>query len=319
MTYEILPEYPQGSPEWHEARSHGIGASDVAAILGLSPWQTPLGVWRTKMGVPNDIPEDLAYFGHALEPVIARWIEDKRPEVGKVRGGFSARSTVVPHLTASPDRTARDENGRIVPVELKTSSAFGREKWAGGVPLFYEAQVQAQCFVLDAPFGWLAVLHGGNEPELYRIETDWEFINDHLIPKTREFWEQHVLTKDAPEPTTSSEAVELWPGDPEQVIEGDERLHELWGAYGLMQAESIQIGQDLDGMKLELQKAMQDATALTHQGRELFTWKPRAGSKRFDATTFKKDHPDLAAEYTRQGEPTRVFMRKTVKEVDTNV
>lgn len=314
MTYEILPTYEQGSPEWHEARTQGIGASDVAAILGLSPWQTPLGVFNTKMGVPNEIPENLAFFGHALEQPIADWITHKHPEVGEVVEGFAARSTVAPWLTATFDRTTTD-NGRVIPIELKTSSAFGREKWVDGVPLYYAAQVQQQNFILDATYGWLAVLHGGNEPELYKIVTDWEFINDHLIPKTEAFWNDHVLTKTPPDPVTSAEAVELWPGNLEVTVEGDERLYELWGAYGQMQAEQVEVGQQLDAIKLELQKAMKDAVALTYEGRELFTWRPRAGSVRWDTKQLEKDMPELAGTYKKQGEPTRVFSRKTVKEV----
>ncbi len=316
MTYEILPTYPQDSAEWHEARMQGIGASDVAAILGLSPWQTPLSVFNTKMGVPNEIPENLAFFGHALEQPIADWITHKHPEVGEVKEGFAARSTVAPWLTATFDRTTTDDAGRVVPIELKTSSAFGREKWVDGVPLYYAAQVQQQNFILDAPYGWLAVLHGGNEPELYKVVTDWEFINDHLIPKTEAFWNDHVLTKTPPDPVTSAEAVELWPGDLEVTVEGDERLYELWGAYGQMQAEQVEVGQQLDAIKLELQKAMKDAVALTYEGRELFTWRPRAGSTRWDTKQLEKDMPQLAATYKKQGKPTRVFSRKTVKEVE---
>lgn len=313
--YEILPDFAQDSPEWHAARQEGIGASDVAAILGLSPWQTPLGVYRTKMGVPNEIPEDLAWHGHNMEPIIAKWIEDKCPEVGMLTSvGMSARSTEWQWLTASPDRLVL-ESHPLIPVELKTSSAFSKESWADGVPLYYAAQVQTQLAVLGAPFGWLAVNHGGPTYGLYRIERDEEFIIEHLVPKTRAFWEEHVLAQVAPEPTTTAEAVELWPGNPDLAIEGDERLYELWGAYGLMQAEQVEISERLDAVKLELQKAMQDATALTYQGRELFTWKPRKGATRFDATAFKKDHPDLAAAYTRPGSPTRTFVRKTVKEV----
>lgn len=309
MSYEILPTYPQDSPEWHEARTNGIGASDVAAILGLSPWQTPLGVFRTKMGVPNEIPENLAYFGHALEAPIAQWITDKHPEVGRVAEGFAARSTVCPWLTATFDRVTGD-GPHVIPIELKTSGAFGRDKWADGVPLYYAAQVQAQAFILDAPYGWLAVLHGGNEPELYRIERDDDFINDHLIPKTQEFWENHVLTQVAPEPATTAEAIELWPGNPEITVEGDERLYELWGAYGQMQAEQIELGQQLDAIKLELQKAMKDAVALTYEGRELFTWRPRDGARRFDDKAFREDFPHEAEKYMKQGNPTRTFLRK---------
>lgn len=307
MTYELLPEYEQDSPEWHEARRNGIGASEVAAILGLSPFQTPLSVYRVKMGVPNEIPEDLAYFGHALEAPIAQWIRDKHPKVGMVGAGISARSVEWPWLTATPDRMAANT---IIPIEIKTSSAYSKDKWADGVPLYYQTQVQTQLAVLGAPFGWLAVLHGGNSPELYRVERDEGFIQDHLIPKTRDFWEQHVLAQVPPEPSTPAEAVELWPGDPDVSVEGGEALYELWGAYGLMQAEQIEVTERLDAIKLELQKAMQDATTLTYQGQTLFTWKPRAGSRRLDTTALKTAHPDIVAAFTKQGEPTRTFLRK---------
>ena len=313
--YTVLPEFEQDSPEWHEARRLTLGASEVAAVLGLSPWQSPLSVWRTKMGVPNEIPEDLAYFGHALEPVIARWIEDKHPEVGMIGDGFAARSVNHSWLSASPDRTATDPHeGGVIPVELKTSSAYSRKSWDDGVPDYYRVQSIVQQGILGAQFGWLAVLHGGNSPELYRIPFDvtvWE----QITRITGEWWETHVVGGVAPDPMSTAEAVGLWPGDPDVTIEGDERLHELWEAYGLMQAEQVEVSQQLDAVKLELQKAMQDATALTYQGVELFTWKPRKGASRFDAAALKADMPDVHSKYIREGAPTRAFIRKTTKEV----
>jgi len=311
MTFEILPEHVQDSEQWHEARQQGIGASEVAAILGLSPWQTPLGVYMSKKGVRNDIPENLAFFGHALEEPISQWITAKRfAEVGPLSPGLSARSVEWPWLTATPDRTVAGGPGVVIPVELKTSSAYSKESWADGVPLYYATQVQTQLAVLGAPYGWLAVLHGGNTPELFRVERDDDFINNHLIPKTRAFWEEHVLANIPPEPSTSAEAVELWPGDTELSVDGGEALYELWGAYGLMQAEAIDVAGRLDGVKLELQKAMQDATQLTYGDQVLFTWKPRAGAKRLDTSALKTAHPDIVGEFTKQGEPTRTFLRK---------
>lgn len=50
MTFEILPRYPDGSDAWMEQRRHSIGASDVAAVLGESPWSTPYRVWLDKIG-----------------------------------------------------------------------------------------------------------------------------------------------------------------------------------------------------------------------------------------------------------------------------
>ncbi len=308
-TYKILPSFPQGSSEWHEARTHGIGASDVAPILGLSKWSTPLAVWHEKRGVPNEIDPHLAYFGHALEPVIAQWIRDEHPEVGPVTDGIAVRSLEWPWLNASPDRMAGG-----APVELKTSSAYSKADWTDGIPLAYQAQVQTQIAVLGASHGWLAVLHGGNSPELYRVPRDDQFIREQLVPKTRTFWEEHVLACVPPEPVTSVEAAALWPGNPDEWIDGSEDLYELWSEYGRQQAIAVEANQTVDTMKLELQKALKDATELRYEGKTLFTWKPRKGATRLDTSALKSEMPDVASKYMRAGEPTRTFVRKTIKE-----
>ena len=36
--------------EWLKTRQTGIGGSDVAAILGLSKWKTPLDIYLAKTG-----------------------------------------------------------------------------------------------------------------------------------------------------------------------------------------------------------------------------------------------------------------------------
>ena len=39
---------PSSHDEWLAEREKGIGASEVAAILGLSPWDTPFSLWLKK-------------------------------------------------------------------------------------------------------------------------------------------------------------------------------------------------------------------------------------------------------------------------------
>ena len=43
--------------EWLKERNNGIGASDAAAILGLSPYMSNQRLWEIKTGrfVPEDI------------------------------------------------------------------------------------------------------------------------------------------------------------------------------------------------------------------------------------------------------------------------
>ena len=59
--------------EWLEARKDGLGASDAAALLGLSPWKTNVQLWEEKCGLV--IPEDIGdkpyvRYGNDAEPLL---------------------------------------------------------------------------------------------------------------------------------------------------------------------------------------------------------------------------------------------------------
>lgn len=58
---------------WLRDRKKGIGGSDVAAVLGLSPWRTPLDVFNDKTAetVDEKPQSDAAHFGTILEDVVA--------------------------------------------------------------------------------------------------------------------------------------------------------------------------------------------------------------------------------------------------------
>lgn len=57
---------------WLEERRKGIGGSDVAAVLGLNPYRTPLDLWEDKTGKAEELPQsESAYWGTALEDVVA--------------------------------------------------------------------------------------------------------------------------------------------------------------------------------------------------------------------------------------------------------
>lgn len=43
--------------EWLEARRDGLGASDAAAVLGISPWKTNVQLWEEKCRLVQ--PEDI--------------------------------------------------------------------------------------------------------------------------------------------------------------------------------------------------------------------------------------------------------------------
>jgi predicted phage-related endonuclease len=55
------------SPEWHAARRRSIGASEVAAVLGLGAYGSPAEVWAGKVGESAFEGNDATRIGTAME------------------------------------------------------------------------------------------------------------------------------------------------------------------------------------------------------------------------------------------------------------
>jgi len=69
----------QGSAAWLEDRKLGIGGSEIAIVLGLSPYKTPYQLWLEKTGLIE--PEDISSLPHVMrgtlaEPVARKKLED---------------------------------------------------------------------------------------------------------------------------------------------------------------------------------------------------------------------------------------------------
>lgn len=320
MTYTILPQFEQDSPEWHHARRSGLGASEVATVLGLAPtsWaQTARTVFRSKMGIRHEIPENLAYFGHALEEPIAQWIRDKRPEVGPVLPGIAVRSNEHPWLTASPDRMA-DDQGLLIPIELKTSSAYNISAWDDGVPDYYKIQSIVQQGCLSAPYGWLAVLHGGNTPALYKIPFEAE-VWEQIVTITEHWWNDHVVAKSEPEPQSMAE-IEADKQNTDSMVEGDERLLMAWYLDGLERAAYKSAEERIEAVKTAYKELLSKvgADGLTYRGKPLYTWKRSKDVLSFDRAQFEADHPELVEKYTRIIPGSLRFLRKTVADFEAD-
>jgi hypothetical protein len=63
------------TPEWEEERRRSVGASEVAAVMGLSRFNTALDVYKHKHGIDRDFDPVLAFIGHQSEPIMHAWVE----------------------------------------------------------------------------------------------------------------------------------------------------------------------------------------------------------------------------------------------------
>jgi putative phage-type endonuclease len=185
--------------EQHERRSKGIGASDVAAIVGLYPWATAIDVWREKRGEVDREPASAdVERGHWMEPVIASWYA---AEYGvELVECDTLAHPVFPWVLATPDRvvlTDEPEGPFERVVEIKARRESMRRYY--GVPGTDECaewdlcQLMWQMLVTGARRGDLAVSFGGGVPVVYTVTYD-ERIADRLFEAARAFWFGHVLS-----------------------------------------------------------------------------------------------------------------------------
>ncbi|MDH6283144.1 YqaJ viral recombinase family protein [Prescottella agglutinans] len=133
-----------GSPEWLATYS----ASQVAAICGLSEWDTERSIYDAKKDiVPAQPQTDVQGRGHEFEPLIRGWVAKQNPEWTVLETGTWA------HLerhwqTANPDAEIIKPSGDLELLEIKTADDI--REWGDVPPIKYLVQCMWQMDVIGA-------------------------------------------------------------------------------------------------------------------------------------------------------------------------
>jgi len=145
-----------GSPEWLTRMS----ASKIAAVVGLSPYESRFSLWHHMAGLTAPVDEsDEMRRGHYLEGAIAAWFADQHPTWRvETTGTWVAAND--DWCSASPDRIVVREDGTAVLLQCKTDAdldAWGPEG-TEEIPPGYRAQVMWEMLVTGARECHVAVL-----------------------------------------------------------------------------------------------------------------------------------------------------------------
>ncbi len=212
--------------EWLKARRAGVGASDIAAIMGISPWSTPFQVWASKVAeIPEDEGNEAMRWGHILENVILdEWGVENRLVFDRDQ---LIRSIDVPIMMATLDGLTMTADGFEAVAEAKN-----RAEWSwDSIPEHYYAQVQWQLAVTGYQIGYLIVLFAGRHLETFEIEADNDYQTRQILAAS-EFWK--LVEANEPPPTDGADnplMASLWPYHTEQAVEvGADAAVELYEA-----------------------------------------------------------------------------------------
>lgn len=189
---------------WLAARLTGIGASESAAVLGESRWNSPLKLYAEKVGIIEHDPEQQAeaqYWGSRLERLVAEEFT-RRTGVEHFWHGKLLRSTKYEWALATLDATLGNGDS----LECKTASAYKASEWTDGAPKEYVIQAHQQMLVTDTDRCRVACLIGGQQFVWCMVDRD-EVLMRKLIARATEFW-QRVHDRNPPPPDDSEHSRE---------------------------------------------------------------------------------------------------------------
>lgn len=304
--------------DWLEVRKSGIGGSDAAAAVGLSPYQSMLELWLTKTGrdgnLPKPDPDDTTepvYWGTILEPIVAAsYTKQTGNRVRRVNAIL--QHPTIPFMLANVDREVVG-NREVQLLECKTAGEFGTRLWRDGVPEYVQIQVQHQLAVTGRQAADVAVLLCGQKLDVHRIERDDALIA-RLIELEGVFW-RYVET-DTPPPADGSESADralrcLYPGTGGTVdFTDDRRLSSTFVDLVAVRAE-IETCQTLEArLKQTIQQSMGEADRAQFETGSVSFKRSKDGSG-VDLKRLLADHPEFATRYAITKPGSRRFLVST--------
>ena len=284
--------------EWLAERRKGIGGSDVAAIVGLSPWKTPAQLWmeKTHRVEAEDIGKrPYVAFGNIMEPIIGRWFAEQHPEFKVRRVNAICRSIERPWAQASLDYEVYDGESWGV-VEVKTARTA--KDWADGAPDYYLTQGLHYLDVTGRGYVYFSVFFRDTcefaEYRVARNEGDVAYIRSAVD----DFWNNYVLKDVMPMVVgTAGEASDLasmWPSGSGFTPAGSE-ADELIVAYQDAARRERQANAEKTEASTKLIELIGDAKGLSTDVARV-TW-VRGERETFDVKGLKAKQPDIYAKY----------------------
>lgn len=297
---------------WHELRSKNIGGSDIAAVLGVSPYKSKWQLWMEKSGklLPEDLSQNSAIqAGTFLESGIANWAAHRwGMGISKVTDYYTCDDT--PGMGASLDYITSINQ----PMEIKWSARGHGWHYDGEnileAPEYYLLQVQHQIGCLnangiDVDSGWLIALID-NEPRrmlVPRHDTLVEAIRDGI----KDFWDSVDAGRE-PDPDFSLDGdaiTKMFGTLPRAEVELDSDAAPLFAKYLDAVATEKLAAKTKDEIKAQLLYLGTEKLKGSNQNAEKAII--RCGDHKISITTVE---PNFGTEVTQEMVGTRINTRR---------
>jgi putative phage-type endonuclease len=260
-----------------------VGGGNIAGILGLSPFKSPLDEYLTITGDEQEItPKQAEFFEDRrdLEPWAAKKFT-RRTGLQVVRTNQRYDDATFPWAKAEVDFEPDEDgsNGETKTVHPNAVSAWGDPDAGEEPPTYVTAQAMWGLGVTGRARCYVQALIGFDDYRLYVVERD-----DALIAEIRRqaanFWRFYVEPRRMPAPTRVEDLLRLYATDSGRAVEANADIRDTLEALcNERQALKLHTARK-DVHEYAIKAYMRDATTLLVNGQPAITWKARADGVR---------------------------------------
>lgn len=330
------------NPVWHELRRTAVTASEIAAVLGISPWESPFSLyWRKVNGWQTEATEGMST-GTRLEPAIADWwadTQDPHENLAVVRAGLYAHPDR-PWQLATPDRliclpcpecdgagTYASPGGRLTFVCPDCEGKAGplvallECKWTGSwdgwgdpgtddIPVYYRAQGLQQADVLGVDEVHFAVLGPGGF-RAYLVRRDERDLR--VMRTAGEAFAARLAAEDPPDVDEHTATLATLKRLHPDLVDEEAEISPATAA-GYRRARALkQAAERLCGrFEARLRAEMADRRVAVHDGAKVAT-RSIYDTTRLDTTRLKAEQPEVAAAYVTTSTTDRLTPARSKK------
>lgn len=285
--------------EWQrQARRKHLGSSDAPAVVGISPYRTPVDVYWEKVEGKDEPATDVMEAGRRLENVILDWATSQL--------GLSVRRNQY-RVSKGADRGVLAANfdalgkGFCIEAKYTTRPEYWGEEGTDQVPDYVALQVQHQMYVGELDKAYVAVMIAGVFPQwkLYEVPRSEKIIK-WLVEQELQFWHEHILKRIPPEGGPPP----MWVL--KQIGRKKERT-EL-GCEALSDLESLErVQQDMKRLKAQedlLKRRLIEALGEYEEGvlpdGRILRFAEESAGRRIDSKKLKQELPEVWEKYSQQ-------------------
>ena len=192
---------------WLEFKKTGLGGSEVGVLMGVSDFNTPVGLFYEKRAPIVNQTSIPMRRGKILEPLVVELFEEEygyKVWYNNTNCSFVSQEYGIPFMS-TPDGIYITDDGRIGVLECKTAAGNGSKKWWAGIPPSYYIQTIYNAGVIgadEAILHWLVDDIPGTS--VYPMENNYGTWSA-CVKIVQDFYNNNMLAGKEPDPIKLSD------------------------------------------------------------------------------------------------------------------